>query len=214
MENSPRSTENKRQEYWEQDASFERQANSAPPKEIGRFLVSNETDEIAASNREAAIGKRVETMSRTEVMDISGKIMVEGTSLKRIYEANLISENGLRRLVGEYLRTGDIRGLLKLELLEREIDFERDPQLRDKIRRQISEPGGKTLNILLKEAGLNKPGETKTATKPENDALMAAARTLRGGGMSPQKRRLIDVAFISIISVLLLLVIIIAISRA
>lgn len=76
---------------------------------------------------------RVETMNRADLLDVSEKIIIDGTSLRQIYESHLVGEHGLRRLVREHLRGGDLKKALRREIVEREIDFERDPALRDKI---------------------------------------------------------------------------------
>ncbi len=76
-------------------------------------------------------GKRIETVSRAELMAASEKIIIDGTSLRQIFETHLIGEHGLRRLVAEYLQGGDLREALNHEINERELDFERDPALRD-----------------------------------------------------------------------------------
>jgi hypothetical protein len=212
MENSPKSYEDAPREIALEANQLH--GKSAPQEEIGRFLVSNETDTAKSKNREAAIDKRVETMSHSELMDISSKIIIEGTSLKKIYETHLVGERGLRRLVGEYLRTGDIMYSLKFELLQHEMDFERDPQLRDRIKREIQAPnGGRPLNTLLQQAGVVEGHEV--AGKKE-DAAILGTRLLRADSQRAQDfrhRRFLDMAFISIILILLLLVIILIISR-
>ena len=76
-------------------------------------------------------GKRIETVSRAELLAASEKIVIDGTSLRQIFETHLIGEHGLRRLVAEYLKGGDLRAALNHEINERELDFERDPALRD-----------------------------------------------------------------------------------
>ena len=116
------------------------------PERIGQVLMSSEAinrprddslkerlKEIKQNRREALdlTPKSVETVSRQELLEASSQIMVDGTSLRQIYENHLIGEKGLRRLVIEHLRGGDIKEALRQEVVEREIDFERDPDLRD-----------------------------------------------------------------------------------
>jgi len=212
MENSPKSYEDVPREVALEANQLH--GKSAPPEEIGRFLVSNETDTAKSKNREAAIDKRVETMSHNELMDVSSKIIIEGTSLRKIYETHLVGQRGLRRLVGEYLRTGDITHSLKFELLQHEMDFERDPQLRDRIKREIQTPrGGRPLNTLLQQAGVV---ESHEAADKKDDVVSLGKRLQQVDSQHIQafrNRRFLDIAFISIILILLLLVIILIISR-
>ncbi len=82
--------------------------------------------------------EEVKTMRREDLLIVSEKIVVEGASLKDMYENSLFSERALRRLVSEYLKGKDIREQLRREIIEKEIDFERDPMLRDKNRSEAS----------------------------------------------------------------------------
>lgn len=76
--------------------------------------------------------EHVRTMRRQDLLDVSEKILVEGASLKHMYDNNLFSERALRRLVSEYLAGKDIMPHLREEILEKQIDYERDPLLRDR----------------------------------------------------------------------------------
>lgn len=76
--------------------------------------------------------EEVKTMRREDLMIVSEKIVVEGANLKDMYDNNLFSERALRRLVSEYLKGKDIRPLLRKEIVEKEMDYERDPILRDR----------------------------------------------------------------------------------
>lgn len=78
--------------------------------------------------------EEIKTMRRQELLAVSDKIRIEGASLKDMFENNLFSERALRRLVEHYLKGKDIRAELRREIVEREIDFERDPILRDRSR--------------------------------------------------------------------------------
>jgi hypothetical protein len=115
--------------------------------------------------------KRVETMNRTELMELSEKIVVEGSSLRQIYESHLVGERGLRRLVAEYLRGGDIKRALRREIVEREIDFERDPVMRD-----VDASGG----------GTTGGGKANGNSKAVLDQLVARAAANVTGGVSEE----------------------------
>lgn len=77
-------------------------------------------------------------LSDSQYLDLAQKIKVDSISLKQLYETRQISINGLKRVVKEYLKTGDISQYLKMELIERQKDFERDPLFRD-IRKTMQE---------------------------------------------------------------------------
>ena len=140
------------------------------PEHIGRMLV---TAEAHQEHREAPRtpftpekarlrpGTRVETLSRAELLTFSELIAVETTSLRNVYETHLIGEHALRRLIAEYLQGHDIHEALQREILEHEIDFERDPALRDNTITADDErgdttpliaPGKDALNQLLQKA--------------------------------------------------------------
>lgn len=102
------------------------------PERVGHMLLEAESRaESIAEPAEQPASKRVETLSRVELLAYSDKIEINGSSLRQIYETHLIGERGLRRLVAESLRGGDLGKALEREILEREIDFERDPAMRD-----------------------------------------------------------------------------------
>lgn len=71
-----------------------------------------------------------DTMPRAELLAASTQIEVEGTTLKNIYEAKLISEQGLRNVINTYERGGDVKRVLQQEIVEQQREFERDPHLR------------------------------------------------------------------------------------
>lgn len=108
----------------------------------GRESLKSEKPELSPSRLEVSINennpeaklvadKSAETLTRQELMEVSEKILVDGNSLRQIYETRLIGERGLRRLIAEYQRGGDMQAALRREVVEHEIDFERDPAMRD-----------------------------------------------------------------------------------
>jgi uncharacterized protein YicC (UPF0701 family) len=72
-------------------------------------------------------------MQHHEVLALAEKISIDGTSLRKIYEAKQITEPGLRRLTREYLRGGNVKAALQQELAVKEMQYERDPQMRDRL---------------------------------------------------------------------------------
>jgi hypothetical protein len=150
-----------------------------------------------------AVGKHVETLNRAELLSMSERIVVDGSSLRQIYESHLISERGLRRLVAEHLGGGDLKKALRQEVVEREIDFERDPAMRDMAHQAaIPSGGGKTVldNLLQKAASSLPAGEEEAAFFKARDHY-AALQT-----QQHQKRRFIDIGLAAVIATLLALV--------
>jgi hypothetical protein len=140
------------------------------PEHIGRMLVTAEAHQerreaprtpYTPEKAQLRPGTRVETLSRAELLTFSELIAVETTSLRNVYETHLIGEQALRRLIAEYLQGHDIHAALQREILEHEIDFERDPALRDNTvtaddkrgdTTQLIAPGKESLNQLLQKA--------------------------------------------------------------
>lgn len=175
---------------------------------IGRVVVTAESKpkEVAEQKPRLAPNKNVETMSRTELLEFSDSIKIEGTTLRQVFETHLVSEKGLRRLIGEHLHGGDIKKALQAEILEHEIDFERDPAMRGIAPTEVSTPSlgsTSTLDELLQKADSSVSGDVgevaydKHEPKPSKPPLVP----------TPQMtRRTLDIVFVSIILILLVLV--------
>jgi hypothetical protein len=96
-------------------------------------LSSSPADRIPEKNVPVT-GKKIQevkSLRREDLLVLSSKINVQGTNLKRIYENNLISEKTLRELVIDHLKGRDIRDRLRREILDKQMNFEQDPRLRD-----------------------------------------------------------------------------------
>lgn len=180
------------------------------PERIGRVVVTAEekpSPELVKQPEKVAerptTDKRVETMGRAELLDLSEKVAVENTNLRHVYETHLVSEQGLRRLVGEYTRGGDVQKALRQELVEHEIDFERDPILRDRQRASAASAAGDTLGSLLRKAEVLNESEAK-----EELAVLKARQAHHENQRQrqPTHRRLIDVSMVVAIAVLFVLV--------
>lgn len=109
------------------------------------------------------------TMRKAELLDLAGKIEVEGTTLKQMYEGNVLGEKGLRRVMAEYLRGGNFKKFLTREIVEREKDFERDPKLRDQGSRDSVESKSTNLEKLLSKTGIDWEEPRPTVANKEVD---------------------------------------------
>ncbi|GEM_PF-2866487 len=92
-----------------------------------------------AAERALTINTPVAEMSRQELLNESANIRVGESNLRRVYDARLVDESGLRRLVQEYKAGHDMRRVLAREFLIKELRFERDPQLRQAV---LDDPSG------------------------------------------------------------------------
>lgn len=157
--------------------------------------------------------RRVETLNRSELLSLSEKIIVEGSSLRQIYETKLVGEHGLRRLVAEYMRGGDIKKALRQEIVEREIDFERDPDLRDMAPGGLPASGGGSSGQAALEkmlAGAKVPG-----VDASQEAAYYQARAAYEARQAEQhnSRKVVDVAMTTIILLLVGLVTFLIVTR-
>lgn len=186
-------------------------AEAGPPDRSSKELA---LDTRPADKKEAEQlkGRRIETLNRADLLTLSEQILVEGSSLRQIYETHLIGERGLRRLVAEHLSGGNILKALNREIIEREIDFERDPAMRDLAPGTGHETANVTdspttiLNKLIEKAAKSVGGDEEAALLRIRDNNEADQR-------QHKRQRIIDVALAAIITILLILVAILLVSR-
>lgn len=183
------------------------------PEKIGKVVVSAETlmaKKIDKTPSGAGLSEKdVLTISHRELLELSEKIELEGTTLRRVYESQVVSEKGLRRLVLEYLRGGNLQKALRRELVEREIDFNRDPALRDRVLgsalNSARSGGAHPLDDLLKKAGIqleDAPAVQFGAADAKKAAVMSKLTASPG--------RIVDFSLITAIIVLLAVIVYVA----
>lgn len=207
------------------------------PEKIGKLLVTGEAPLIAATAGAALLIERqertekkqqpkkpefveplnstkIETMGRKELLDTSSRIMVNGNSLRQIYETHLIGERGLRRLVAEHARGGDVQRALRHEIVEREIDFERDPHLRGARLMGNAGPGeGADSNTILKR--MIREAEASVSSQEEEVAFYKAKADYEVNERVRQqkKRKVIDTGIVTIVVVLVIVIVMITLLR-
>ena len=177
---------------------------------LGKAVVSAEAPREVKPELRNIRSEHVKDMGRNELLLLSEKVIVEGATLRQIYEQHLIGERGLRHLVSEYLQGKDIRKDLRKEMVEREIDFERDPILRDAA---YQTTGGGTASVSLKQL-LEKVGASETP----DDALISVAKlkaeAQEEAAAKKRTRRIIaDTAMATVIVLLAALVTILLLER-
>jgi hypothetical protein len=177
---------------------------------LGKTVVNAEAPREVPMDIGKIQPEHVKDMSRNELLLLSEKVVVEGASLRQIYEQHLIGERGLRHLISEYLQGKDIRKDLRKEMVEREIDFERDPILRDAA---YHTTGGGAASTSLKQL-LEKVGASETP----DDALISVAKlkaeAQEEAAARKRTRRIIaDTAMVTIIVMLAAIITILLFER-
>lgn len=170
-------------------------------EKIGHVLMSDEPE------RKPLAEKRVETLNRVQLLELSEKIIIDGTSLRKIYETHLIGERGMRHIVAEYMKDGDLKQALRQEIIERERDFERDPAMRHLIDQSADAANPERAKQALEE--LLAKTEIASDNRREETAFFKARAHFEAKELTQhkQQRRLLDIALGAIILILLILVI-------
>jgi len=190
------------------------------PERIGHVLITAEAskrrEEESTPERIHATNKRIDTLSRPELLSLSEQIVIEGASLRQVYETHLIGEQALRRLIAEYFHGDDIQKALQREILEHEIDFERDPALRDMAvstdggnddSKKVIAPGKEALNELLQRAGAGIFAADEEITYDAADSPRAHHKTEQNRRKQvSRQRQSIDIVMWVTIAVLIVLV--------
>jgi len=89
-----------------------------------------EATDVEAPAKIIPFNKNINEFSHEDLMIAAQKIKVEGTTLKEMVELGRLDEPGLRRVVGEFLKGGDVARSIAREVKEKEIQYEQDPRLR------------------------------------------------------------------------------------
>lgn len=152
---------------------------------------------------------KAQTIKRDELLAIASSIEIEGTKLSAIYENNLLGEMGLRRVVAEYLRGGNVKKVLRQEMIEREIDFERDPVLRDHGSGSPVTHQPTTIDNLLEKSGINWNEERQAPIKPKPKPKPK----LNLPKLDKPKPKPLDTLFITVILALLITLIAVVVYR-
>ncbi|HEX4774203.1 MAG TPA: hypothetical protein VH234_01680 [Candidatus Saccharimonadales bacterium] len=181
-----------------------------PENVLAKKIETNRNEQIPEHLR----NRHIETLNRAELLTLSEKIIVDGTSLRQIYETHLIGERGLRRLVGEYLRGGEVKKVLRQEIVEHEIDFERDPAMRDlpaqaTPARASTAPATKsTLDKLVEQASAGLGNQEALAYYKARAAYEAQEQEEQ-----QSQRRLVDIGLATTITALIIVIAVLYLSH-
>ncbi len=70
------------------------------------------------------------TMKLEELLEVADSVHVDGVSISEMFRAGRLDEEGLRRIMSDFLRGHRIERVVAEEILRQQLRFERDPQLR------------------------------------------------------------------------------------
>ena len=125
-----------------------RTSNSSEDYSTTELNILHKLEKTEDLKESRSIEKPVAVLSKNELVKIAENIKIDGTTLKKIFESHLISEKGLRRVISTFLRGGNIKRALNREILQRQIDFEKDPVLRD----SFGEPEYEKQEVTVKDS--------------------------------------------------------------
>ena len=180
---------------------------------IGKALVDPESLQHDSNKKRELAGISAHTMNHDQLVSTASDILIDGKSLKQVYDSHLVGEKGLRRVVAEYMRGGDFRKSLSQELIEREKDFERDPVLRDQGNVSNSTNKNTKLDSLLKTTGIDLDKETRTIPRSETKSSNLA-NLVRKTKPSPSSfRQVADIIMMSVIAAMAITIIILIFIR-
>lgn len=74
--------------------------------------------------------KKIEAYSPQELDRAAEKIKIDGASLKELARVHNLDERAVRRVVSEFIKGGNVKEVLTREMVQKELQFERDPKLR------------------------------------------------------------------------------------
>lgn len=120
--------------------------------------------------------KSVENLSTAELKHAAEKVRIEGVSLRELLDSRRLDERGARRVMVEYLRGGNVGEVLSRELMEKELQYERDPRMKAAAGGAIAGGGGMAITAALFGA------QAADNTDPKNGSTADA-----GSSQSPKR---------------------------
>jgi hypothetical protein len=118
--------------------NYELTQDPKPRQEVPAPAGRREFQPPAAARQESShfvtarpeVAAKAESLNREQLLEASGHVRFGETNLRRVYDAQLVDETGLRRLMHEAEAGHDLRRALAREFLVKELRFERDPRLK------------------------------------------------------------------------------------
>lgn len=152
-------------------------------RSVSRSRVMETASSPTAERHDATVAE-VAKMDTREMLKAAKAVKIEGgVSLKDIFDAKRIDENGMRHVLATYLRGGNYRERLSREITAKEMSFERDPLFRHN--RRDAETDGKVGQAVEKITAVSKKGveRIQQAAGPRGaEATAAAQKQLKKAG--------------------------------
>jgi hypothetical protein len=92
------------------------------------------------SSAEAPVSQ-IDSLSVPELLEVAAHVNVGKENLGEIFANHRITEPGLRHILNEYVRGGNVKKVLKQELINKELTYERDPRMRKGLAATLSGAG-------------------------------------------------------------------------
>ena len=185
------------------------QASTATAIEQSRSATRLPEKPAAQVSREAPrpAPANAEKMNLQQVLELSDEIVIGATTVRKIFETNLISERGLRRVVNEFLQGKDHLPILAAELAAKDRDHELDPRLRDR-------PPEVAGSATMSDTQLSSHAAANQAIGATAQIGQGGAKHLSADGMSgrtPDHRGLMIANFLALVILGALVIILLAI---
>ncbi|HEY1835477.1 MAG TPA: hypothetical protein VGG13_01515 [Candidatus Saccharimonadales bacterium] len=158
--------------------SPEQPQETAVPKTASEALTPENRSKEQANNA----GER--QMRAPELFKLSQSIRVEGVSVAEMFAARRIDEEGLRRIVTEFLRGRNVEKIITEEVVRLQLKFELDPQLRRKRNLIGSVAAGKAAGHIKEQ--------TKKLADPKRTKRRAARLSAFARGSLHEAREIVD----------------------
>jgi len=132
----------------------------------------------APSVKEVVAKHHEESLQLSEAVKLAKNIRVGGVKLSEVFMAKRIDEAGLLAVVQTYMRGGDVKRKLTEEIINKEMSFERDPELRHKSSGQV--------NTVLANTSEHVVRKSVQLSQNSQKALRNASRSLATGAARAQ----------------------------
>lgn len=114
----------------EKDPEPEAEKEPALPKPLEKQPARAEMNEHVRAIAGNKYEKMDIRMDLSELLDVAESIRLEGVSVAEMFRAERIDDEGLRRIITEFLRGERIEKSISEEILRQQLKYERDPQMR------------------------------------------------------------------------------------
>lgn len=115
---------------------------------------------------------QTQELDSDQLVSLAKTIKVGETNLFNMYETHQVDAQGLHNVAQEYLRGGDVREVLTNEMIQEQLKYEKDPQLKH---RSVAAGAKRATTTVAKKAGVVK---AKTSKKVNTQTAKHGAKRL------------------------------------